>query len=322
LRPQEADRQRTRAAKADLVASGAVEPLVKAPGSVGRWMDCDLASLVENRFHLQIGPDGFTSESRREWHEKALRDHTVLTSPFAPGSRNTPYWIVDAGEQVGTVALDDGSWGGGWVGLSSLYVFPSHRRRGAAARCLRQIRASLEAHDLSLRLSTEWAWQPAVRFYLEVGLWVANWKESLIFAWPRDLPDYRLVVSEENARLETVGRAPEGVWLEASREGRRLILERSPKADSHVLFHAVMTLSVALAVRGWPLIRSAAEWKRRLDSADGGYPEGLAYKILLFEAADRKCGFDVRTPRIPALRYASDEELRKSRRSTSGRQST
>jgi hypothetical protein len=29
----------------------------------------------------------------------------------------------------------------------------------------------------------------------------------------------------------------------------------------------------------------------------------LAYKIELFEAEDRKSGYDVRTPRIPGLAY-------------------
>jgi hypothetical protein len=34
-----------------------------------------------------------------------------------------------------------------------------------------------------------------------------------------------------------------------------------------------------------------------------GEPEGLAYKIEIFEAIDRRHGFIVRTPRIPGLRY-------------------
>jgi len=35
-----------------------------------------------------------------------------------------------------------------------------------------------------------------------------------------------------------------------------------------------------------------------------GMPEGLAYKIAVFEAVDREHGYDVRTPRIPGLDYA------------------
>jgi hypothetical protein len=67
--------------------------------------------------------------------------------------------------------------------------------------------------------------------------------------------------------------------------------------------HAVGTFSVALAARGWPLLRTDASWRNRHAHADGGYPEGLAGKIEIFEAYDRKCGFEVRTPRIPGIPY-------------------
>ena len=35
-----------------------------------------------------------------------------------------------------------------------------------------------------------------------------------------------------------------------------------------------------------------------------GMPEGLAYKIAVFEAIDRERRFDVRAPRIPGLDYS------------------
>jgi hypothetical protein len=37
-----------------------------------------------------------------------------------------------------------------------------------------------------------------------------------------------------------------------------------------------------------------------------GMPEGLAYKIAVFEAVDRERGYDVRCPRIPGLDYHVD----------------
>jgi hypothetical protein len=58
-----------------------------------------------------------------------------------------------------------------------------------------------------------------------------------------------------------------------------------------------------LAVRGWPLIRSEEAWAQRHNWSDSGEPEGLAYKIEIFEAIDRRHGFTVRTPRIPGSRY-------------------
>ena len=63
-----------------------------------------------------------------------------------------------------------------------------------------------------------------------------------------------------------------------------------------------------LALAGWPLIRSAETWEQRHNWSDAGQPEGLAYKIEIFEAVDRRRGFDVRTPRIPGLLYSGLEE--------------
>lgn len=64
-----------------------------------------------------------------------------------------------------------------------------------------------------------------------------------------------------------------------------------------------------LALAGWPLIRSEETWEHRHDWSDAGEPEGLAYKIEIFEAMDRQRGFEVRTPRIPALRYRELDDI-------------
>jgi len=40
-----------------------------------------------------------------------------------------------------------------------------------------------------------------------------------------------------------------------------------------------------------------------------GQPEGLAYKIEIFEAIDHRHGFTVRTPRIRGLRYRDLDEI-------------
>mgnify|MGYP001570395305 CR=1 FL=1 len=36
-------------------------------------------------------------------------------------------------------------------------------------------------------------------------------------------------------------------------------------------------------------------------ASDIGMPEGLAYKVAVFESIDRERGYDVRAPRIPGL---------------------
>ena len=58
-----------------------------------------------------------------------------------------------------------------------------------------------------------------------------------------------------------------------------------------------------------PLIRSPEAWKQRHASSDAGHPEDLAYKIEVFEACDRRSGYEVRAPRIPGLAYREDHDL-------------
>ena len=69
------------------------------------------------------------------------------------------------------------------------------------------------------------------------------------------------------------------------------------------------TFAVQLALAGWPLIRSEEDWEKRYHSSDAGQPEGLAYKIEIFEAVARERGFYVRTPRIPGLQYRDLDEI-------------
>ena len=69
------------------------------------------------------------------------------------------------------------------------------------------------------------------------------------------------------------------------------------------------TFALHLALAGWPLIRSEENWEHRHYWSDAGQPEGLAYKIEIFEAVDRQRGFDVRTPRIPGLQYRELDDI-------------
>jgi hypothetical protein len=73
-------------------------------------------------------------------------------------------------------------------------------------------------------------------------------------------------------------------------------------------WHADSTLALALALHGFPLVRSRAEWDRSY-FADAGAPEALAYKITIWEAWARKRGWRVETPRIPGLAYPTWEAL-------------
>jgi GNAT superfamily N-acetyltransferase len=296
------------AAHAALVAEGAVEPLSQDTAETRLWLDCELASLVENRFFEPLDPGALTAAERALWEPRASSDEP-LSSPHGHEWYRIPYWIREAGERAGTIALATSYMGMRLVTVSSLYVLPSHRRRGVAARALRRAQDAVRAHahpNGGLRIPAYWTWQPAVRFYLDLGLWVSNWKHSLVFAWRDDLPPYRIEGGEREARFSV---AREGAWeplLVATRDGREghrlgwTELGEGRPASAH---YAAQTFAVALAVRGFPLIRSPEAWARRHASCDGGEPEGLAYKVEVFEAWDRKSGFTVRTPRIPGLTY-------------------
>jgi GNAT superfamily N-acetyltransferase len=304
------------AAHAALVADGVIEPLSEQAGDVRLWLDCEIASLVENRFFDRLDPRAFTRELREQWEPRATSNGERLNDPHAHAWYTVPYWITEGGERLGTIGLSTTCMGATLVTISSLYVMPDRRGLGIAKRALRRARDAVCARGArGLRVPTHWSWQPAVRFYLGLGMWVANWKHTLVFGWRGDLPEHRVLVGEREARFEIVrdGRAVH--LITASRDGDRLAWRESPRMkellrDDISIYHlGVGTFALALAVHGFPLVRSAAHWGRRRESSDLGYPEGLAYKIEIFEAIDRKNGFEIQAPRIPGLSYRDYDDI-------------
>jgi hypothetical protein len=137
---------------------------------------------------------------------------------------------------------------------------------------------------------------------------VVGWKRALAFSWIDGLPPYTIEGDDERVTLSVELDGARVPWLEATRSGPHLVIEsrltpapRGALARGGVYAHG--TLALALATRGWPLIRSDAHWERRHASADLGEVEGLAMKIQVFEALARYWGWEVRTPRIPGLAY-------------------
>ena len=313
---QEDPREHVLEAHASLVKHGVLRRLAKDAAETRAWLDCELASLVENRFFVPCDPRAFTPAWRAEWSPIAVRDGTRLGNPHARVKYSVPYWILDAGARVGTIGLATTSNGAGLITVSSLYVYPQHRGRGVAGRTLHLAREALVAVGLDgLRVLTWWTWQPAVRFYLGLGMWVDNWKHELVFTSRHGRPEHRIVVADREA---TFGLAHEGnvePLIRASRDGDRLGWIESPRlreliaSGSREADDAPGTFAVALATHGWPLIRSAEHWNDRHGWSDCGEPEGLAYKIELFEAIDRRYGFEIRTPRIPGLAYRDYDDI-------------
>jgi hypothetical protein len=203
------------------------------------------------------------------------------------------------------------------MAVFGLYVLPAHRGAGHARRAIQTAYTAVAAEKIwGLRLETDWCWQPAVRFYCAIGLWVDLWKDGLVFVRGRGLPPWRLELDGDRAHFVVDRAAGPLVLFRARREGARLVweaaaaLKRSASMDEMVM-SAPNTFAVALALRGWPLHRSDGPWlaQRARSSSEFIDPEGLASHIQRVEAWANKHGWRVDTPRIPGLGYPTWDEL-------------
>ena len=303
-----ADDDAARTAIPTLVDAGRIEPVATA-ADARLWQDAELASLVENRFHVPLDPLTVTGAERQAWMQKALAPGERIVDPRGDSYR-AGFWILDREGRAGTLAIDAVAIGASFLRLSSLYVFSAARGRGVAPAALAGVqRAAASAGFSAIRLSTHWTWQPAVRFYLRLGMWACSFKRSIDFAWIDALAPRVIELEDTRAMLWIVNGADRVPLIMASRHGERLEWEESPMAEqSHSeragidSLYARATFAVALAVAGWPLLRS----REAFDESRGwdiGGPEVLAYKIAVFEYFDRRHGFGVLTPRIPGLPY-------------------
>lgn len=296
----------------DLVRDGVLVPVVLGGAEERAWLDCDLASLAENRLGDFLDPRDLDDAHRARWLSVAVDEPPMSLAERSDYERC--YWLVEGGQRVGTIALATRTLGNALLYVASFYVLPPHRRRGVGRRAMASLARALARHDLGLRLDTSWCWQGTVRFYLSVGLWVYMWKRELTLFWDGDTPPHHIEVGAQTASLSVPVDGSEILVLRAHRRGDALELEKSPpglqddKRLGMAYWHAHSTLALALALHGWPLIQSPEEWAES-HYADGGAPEALAYKITTWEAYARKLGRVVSTPRIPGLAYPTWDEF-------------
>lgn len=321
-----------------LVDRGVLAPLSQDDEDVRQWLGWELASLIEGHFHHIVDVSSLGSAERLEWERRVTapgdppslpiseRSFGETSPPSLPVSERSfggtrlrdprlddfrrPYWLLHGRDRAGTLAIESRLLGRSDVGISSLYVRPDLRRRGIATRALDAVyEVVLDVGADGLRIATSWCWQPAVRLYARAGLWVRNWKHSLVFARHEDLWPYRVEIEGTRATFSVLA---DGTWtslLQAQNGGTLLRWTELPAYSallepySRASVLAPGTFALHLALDGWPLVRSAELWERRYGWSDLGMPEGLGYKIAVFEAIDREHGFDVRTPRIPGLDY-------------------
>jgi ribosomal protein S18 acetylase RimI-like enzyme len=293
-----------------LIVQKVIEPLSTDEGETSDWNLCELASLVEGHFHVQLDVARLSDFERLAYERRSTYNGEPLVNPHDKYRR--PFWLLDDGRRVGTIAIATMISGLDLIYISSLYIDPAARRRKIAHRALEAVyRAAIESGAGGIRLDANWTWQPSVRFYARIGMWVWMWKHNLVFTWQPDLPSYRVEIAGAEARFLIRQDDRWHTAVTARNLGDRLGWEPDDLQDQPIeMFHCVPgTFALHLALEGWPLVRSEETWERRYDWSDAGEPEGLAYKIEVFEAVARERGFEVRTPRIPGIQYRDLEEI-------------
>lgn len=295
------------AAHQRLIDRGVTTPLADNDQDVRQWLAWELASIIEGHLHQIVDMHALSSVERSTWEGRVIGNGERLVDLRTDEFRHA-YWLLGGSDRAGTFAIDSHRLGRSEVRISSLYVRPDLRGRGIATRALdAAYEAVVREGARGLLISTSWCWQHAVRFYARLGLWVRNWKHSLVFVRRDDLWPYRMEVDRMRARYDVFR---ENIWtplLEAQNCGVLLGWTELPaytalrEARHHAYILAPGTFALHLALKGWPLVRSAELWERRYDWSDLGMPEGLAYKITVFEDIARARGFDVRTPHIPGV---------------------
>ncbi|APR87672.1 hypothetical protein A7982_13021 [Minicystis rosea] len=302
------------AAHEAMVREGLVTPVEIGGADERLFLDCDLASLAEHRLDDHTDPRRIDKALRATWAARATTERAWSLRKRSEYERC--YWLLEDGDRVGTIAVSSAtSLGLGFARIASFYVFPTHRGRGVGRRALDRMKDVIARYDLGIRLETSWAWQRTVRFYLRAGLWVYMWKRDLSLFWDAETPAPRIAVGDREATLSVTRGDAEIVLCRARRHGDALILDEPARGldrDASLgvaHWHASSTLALALAMAGFPLIRSQAAWEDSYH-ADAGPPEALAYKITVWEAWDRDHGWRVETPRIPGLSYPTWGELK------------
>lgn len=293
-----------------LVAQGVVAPVALGGQEELRWHDCDLASLAENRLGERADPRTLDEARRQDWLARATSEERLWQPRMRP--YEVGYWLLEDGARIGTIALASTSLGNTLLNIASFYLFPSERGRGAGRRALTRVRDALAEDGMGIRLDTCWTWQPAVHFYIRLGMWVYMWKRELCFRWSKGEPPPLLEVHDDEATLSVELAGRRTTLCRARRDGDRLLwedvaTEHEDEALTSLAWQADSSFALGLALHGWPLVRSPEQWEQSY-WADAGPPEALAYKITLWEAFDRHMGWRVATPRIAGLQYPSWEQ--------------
>lgn len=301
---------------ARLVRQAVLAPVEGAPAAQRAFVECERASLVENRLGRVIDPRdpaAWTDTTR-----DGLARAAGITPIPPPAERDAErcFWIVYDGRRVGTVCLGagpaaaDASTGEGPLDvdalaaadmyLGSFYLYPDCRGRSMGRATVISIVRAAARHGLGVRLTTHWGFTHALDYWLRQGFWVQHWQGCLGLRTHGEAPSPRVRIGPGTAELAVDAPGVDGrpvvllrAWQRAGRLVWRLVTPPSAWAGTpveRVACDAPSTLALHLARAGWPLVRSADK-QRRLSAADAGAPEGLLRALRGFEAWDRAHGW-------------------------------
>ncbi|HRI63917.1 MAG TPA: GNAT family N-acetyltransferase [Polyangium sp.] len=297
----------------ELVKSAVITHIGRDDLDQRAFVDFELASLAEHRLGDSTDPRTIDESRRAEWRARATSRDDVFPLPRKSEWYRKCFWLMDEGKRVGTIALAE-PMGMSMARCSSFYLLPEFRGGGLGSKIMKRVLHTLDKHGFKLRLDTDWTWQRTIRFYRKLGFWVYHWKRQLDLIWMANWPMPRIEVGLTEAHLSVPYGDSEVTLVRAYRRGDKFELEEPEVKwmdDDKVgdaYFSAVPTLSLELAMHGWPLVRSLEQWKENY-WADSGPPEALAYKITIWEAFARSKQWIVKTPRVAGLEYPTWEEF-------------
>lgn len=283
-------------------------PVGEAFAENERWVDRELAAMVGAWHHIEVDPTGFDDDARARCHALLSRDFRVV-SVTPERAFHTRWWITSQGREAGTLATARFV-GAGALPVFSLYVDPAMRRQGLASDAVALAEQAARAAGLKgLTVEKPWAWTASLRWLLARGFRVRHWKRAITLQRGAHTPPGELRFERDTATyLSRRGGTREALY-HARRMGELLEWTRTEACSAALLdatrieeaLDAEATLALALALEGFPLVRSEAHWQRSAAERDVGGPESLARQIVQWEAAHRLRALPLRTPRIPGV---------------------
>jgi ribosomal protein S18 acetylase RimI-like enzyme len=270
-----------------------------ASADVDQYGLFELADAISVRCAAHIEPDALQDPQLRErWLQRALQGE-ALSEPFT--ANRHPYWIVDDGERIGTIAFAAAPAASApTIEISSVYVLPKHRRKGWGSRALQTLRDA--AFDCGFRRATlqvEWNNQDALRFYCAQGMWVAGWKNAIELYFSKDQPRWHVELQANEALFKVKGRVA-GVALN---QGHYLDWSAKKTSENPLKRPLEQTAAVQLALLPWPIIRSDKLWQEQLHKgwSDNGPFEGFALRLRQFERHIRNKTWNLPAERNPSF---------------------